>query len=94
MQPPPGGEQFLLASSEWPRPSEASSRQVYVGRLLATMQAIDYAVSVRLRTKNFPDGLLLGEFRLGCGPDNLGLPATAACQPSTSGARRRRKDRR
>ncbi len=94
MQPPPGGEQFLLASSEWPPPSEASSRQVYVGRLLATMQAIDYAVSVRLRTKNFPDGLLLGEFRLGCGPDNLGLPATAACQPSTSGARRRRKDRR
>lgn len=43
------------------------------------LQAEDYLVGVRVRTRNSPAGLLLGEIVLGCGPDDLGLPPSAAC---------------
>ena len=42
-------------------------------------QAEDFLVGVRVRTRNSPAGLLLGEIVLGCGPDDLGLPPSAAC---------------
>ena len=58
------------------------------------MLSADFLVGVRVRSKNFPDGLLLGEVVLGCGPDGLGLPLTAGCHNTTDGSRRKRRRRR
>ena len=37
-----------------------------------------------------PDGLLMGEIVMGCGPDGLNLPITDGCSDMLSGNRRRR----
>ncbi len=49
------------------------------GNSIEVAQAEDFQVGVRVRTRNSPAGLLLGEIVLGCGPDDLGLPPSAGC---------------
>ncbi|EIE23865.1 hypothetical protein COCSUDRAFT_65629 [Coccomyxa subellipsoidea C-169] len=90
VQAPQDGAEFMVASGEWPPPTGTSQRDRFVAAMLADLQAEDYLVGVRVRTKNSPAGLLLGEIVLGCGPDDLGLPPSAACDSSISGNRRRR----
>ncbi|BDA46519.1 hypothetical protein COCOBI_08-6130 [Coccomyxa sp. Obi] len=79
VQAPQDSAEFMVASGEWPPPTGTSQRDRFVAAMLADLQAEDFQVGVRVRTKNSPAGLLLGEIVLGCGPDDLGLPPSAAC---------------
>ncbi len=69
-------------------PHELSGWPLIFGVGAFSEQAEDFMVGVRVRTKNAPKGLLIGEVVLGCGPPDLGLPIAAGCDSNVSGNRK------